>query len=235
PDGDRRRGAEALHVHAVEADERHALVLQEGDQIRGEGGERRTHDGDPVPLDELLGRRPGPVGVAAVVLGDEVHPVAVDAAGVVDRLEVGPGRLLRRAAQRRDPAREREDATDLVGLARRGGGAGRWRRASWACRRPRPARTSSGTLRRPPGPSPPRRRGSTTSWTPPRRTAPRCPSWRDRWLPPSATWTPASTPRNTPRSPAPRPRGPHRICVRSRHAPHLRRMSSEKSDRRDNP
>ena len=80
----------------------------------GENGrERRPHHEDLVLVDELLGRAARAVGVGGVVLGDELDPASVDAAGVVDVTEVRARRLLDRTSEGRQPAGQREDAADL--------------------------------------------------------------------------------------------------------------------------
>ena len=112
-DAQRRLRLEPVDGVAVEADERHAALLEERREVGGEGRERRAHGEDLVLSDELLRRGARAVGVGGVVLGDEVDLAAVDAAGVVDVTEVRASGLLDRASERGESARQREDPADL--------------------------------------------------------------------------------------------------------------------------
>ena len=84
------------------------------------GGAGRADDRhDLVLLDQLARRGDGLGVVGGVVLDDELDRVAVDAAGVVDLLDLGLEHVLLGLAERRVRAGQGDDGADLDRLAAR--------------------------------------------------------------------------------------------------------------------
>jgi len=117
--------------------ERNFRRLDDRDDRHGGAGRRAADDGDDaIILDQARGEGPRLVGVAAVVIEEELDLLAEHAAGGVDLVDRHVDRLHRELAQRPEEAGARRQVTDAdhvrlpiadvgkAGNADRGSGAG---------------------------------------------------------------------------------------------------------------